>query len=128
MQNALILVAAEDSDFRMSLVFALEAEGFQLKVMGMNDIAAIAAEAQSTDFLVIEHRLTGCDGILLLQTLREQGLAHAAIVISAFVPDHLQRQIAAAGATWIEKPILGDALVTTIRGLIQTAVQEETKL
>lgn len=115
MSQVLVLVAADDPDFRTSLVFALEAEEFRVAVADIARFDVFAGDAQDAACVVIDHRPVGADGLDLLEGLRARGVATPAIVISTSNNSGFRRRIAAAGGEWIEKPLLSDALIATVR-------------
>lgn len=115
MHKLLILIVADNSDFRTSLVFVLEAEEFRVAVVETDDFDRLIEEALSADCVVIDYRLTGPDRLALLEDLRAAGVTIPSIVISSAVSPRLRQRITAAGAEWIEKPMLSDALTATVR-------------
>lgn len=110
-----ILVAADDPEFRSSLAFALEAQDYRVVSAAALDAAALAALAQGTTCIVLDHRPPALDGLGMLEALRARGIAKPVIVIASALPARAKRRIGAASGEWIEKPLLGDTLTAAVR-------------
>jgi FixJ family two-component response regulator len=110
-----VVIVDDDEALRRALRFDLELEGLSVQTYaGARDIDW---ERLPSDHacLVIDYRLAGIDGVELLKRLRSRRVMLPAIVITSHPSAILRAQISKLGATLIEKPLLGDQLIGSIR-------------
>jgi DNA-binding response OmpR family regulator len=103
-----IVIVEDDSSLLGALTFALEADGFRVDAHASAE-TVLAADAEP-DCLVIDLRLPGIDGLALIARLRERGIGAPAILITTNPDDRVRTAAAAAGATIVEKPLIGGEL------------------
>lgn len=118
---AQVLLIDDDPAVRSSIAFALEAEGFAVNALGSAAALLGLGPGARHACIVLDHRLPGVNGPELLAALRARGDRRPAIVIASHPTSRLRAQIAAAGATLIEKPLLCDALTAAIRRMVSPA-------
>lgn len=118
MSQPRIVLVDDDSSVRSALAFALGVEGFD--VVGFAGAEALLADGSARDAacLVIDQRLPRMDGLTLLARLRADGVTAPAVIITSNPSRTLAQRVEQSGASLIEKPILHDALLQTIRLLI----------
>lgn len=114
-QNWVVWVVDDDPAVRMSLKFALEMEGFVVhtfsdaqSVLRENGIGRHAS-------LVVDYRLPDTNGLDLVQRLRAKGVVAPAVMITSHPSEDLRRRAAALSVPIIEKPLLDNSLIATIR-------------
>jgi len=114
-----ILLVEDDPGVRRSLQLLLQARGYDVRAHanGATLLADPAIEAAAC--LVSDYRLTGLDGVEVLQALRAHGWSGPAILITAFGSPGLTAHAIAAGyAIVIEKPMRDQILVATVTRLM----------
>ena len=114
-----ILLVEDDPGVRRSLQLLLQARGYDVRAhaTGATLLADPAVEAALC--LVADYRLTGLDGIEVLQALRARGWSGPAILITAFASPSLTARATVAGyASVIEKPMRDQILVATLARLM----------
>lgn len=114
-----VIIVDDDPAVRASLKFSFELEGFAVEIFADADGFAAGGTVDEDQCLVIDYRLPGINGLEMLAGLRSRGCRAPAIIITSHPGRKLRDQIAAAGATLIEKPLLCDALTATVRSLLQ---------
>jgi|SRR2546425_284427 two-component system response regulator FixJ len=110
-----VLVIDDDAITRSSLKFALEIEGFAVRLYAdayelLNDTHLPAKSC-----LLIDYYMPAMNGLELLAKLRARGMSIPAIVMTGYSNCTLRDRIAAAGVPLLEKPFLGNALTERIR-------------
>ena len=116
-----ILVIDDDTAVRNSLKFALEIEGFCVRVYP--NAAELLDEKDMPDMgcLVADYHLQGMNGLELLTALRERNIRLPAILVTTYLSTTIRNRAASAGVQLIEKPLLSDTLFQSIRAaLVET--------
>ena len=114
----LLLVVDDDPAVLASLTFSLELEGFAVAAFDSGETLMAQANLANPACLVIDYRLPGIDGLLLLRALRERGETCPAVIITSNPTRTLRQRTTDAGAVLIEKPLLSDGLTVAIRRLL----------
>jgi FixJ family two-component response regulator len=115
-----VLVVDDDDAVRQSLKFALEQEGFEVRLYG--DGAQLLADVAlpPVGCLVIDLTMPGMDGIALMDRLRERHVALPAILITTpGSPCLRERALRAGFRLLIEKPLEDGALLEGITSVIR---------
>jgi DNA-binding response OmpR family regulator len=115
----LIAIVEDDLAVLNSLEFALRAEGYAVCPAKCATDAKIRQDFLSADCLVLDYALPDGTGAALLRDLRRGGLDCPAVFIASNPTPECRRQVAAAGAPLVEKPLMGGELVACIAGLIR---------
>jgi FixJ family two-component response regulator len=111
-----VLVVDDDAAVRSALKFALEVEGFDVRVYA--DSAAVLAERAlpSRACLIIDYRMPGMDGLELAEVLHARRVDLPIILISGRVNPQLRQRARKSGVTRVlEKPLSDATLVENIR-------------
>ena len=114
----LVVVLDDDDGLRAALKFALELEGFRVEDFASGEDLAARGGLDGCSCLVIDELLPGITGLETLRRLRAQGVTAPAVLITSQPKPAVQRAAEAAGVTIVEKPLLGDALVRSIRAAL----------
>jgi two-component system, LuxR family, response regulator FixJ len=117
-QKPTVLVIEDDPAVRSSLKFSLEIEGFAVQdfrtghdLLGMGDVPG-------SNCIVVDYNLPDMTGLEVLGGLRDRSVSVPAILITSDPNQNLRDRAAAVGAGVVEKPLLGDALIESIRDIV----------
>jgi FixJ family two-component response regulator len=118
-----VVIVEDDADLLRALTFAFETEGF-----GVQGYASAEALLENPllfgcSCLVLDYWLPRMNGLVLLNRLREQGCELPAVLITTSTRA-IERQAALAGVPIVDKPLLNNALVATVRRLFKGASPE----
>ncbi len=119
-----VLVVDDDAAVRAALKFALEVEGFRVRLYDGPQAVLDDPELPKRACMVVDYRMPRMDGIELVERLRARQVALPVILISARVNPQLHRLAEQTGlAGVLEKPLSGAALVDSIRSALGPPVQ-----
>ncbi|MCG7393205.1 response regulator [Microvirga sp. ACRRW] len=114
-----VLVVDDDDAVRQSLKFALEQEGFEVRLYGDGTQLLADGALPPSGCLVVDLTMPGMDGIALMDRLRERHVALPAILITTSAPPHLRELAMRAGFRLVlEKPLEDGALLEGITSVI----------
>jgi two-component system, LuxR family, response regulator FixJ len=119
--KAVVLVIDDDPAVRNSLKFALEIEGFSVRVYSTGEAVLDENDIPASGCLVADYNLPGMNGLDLLQALRHRNVKWPAILITSHPTAMIRIRAAAAGVHLIEKPLLNDTLFHSIRSALRDA-------
>jgi len=111
------VVAVVDDDMAVcsSLKFALELEGFAVRIFYSGAELLHAGNFSSCSCFVIDHRMPGMTGLELIGKLRDCNVWTPAILLVSDPNDALRARAAADAIPVVEKPLFGNILVERIR-------------
>ena len=115
---AMLLLVDDDPAVRASLKFSLELEGFAVETFDSGETLVAQEKLADPACLILDYRLPGIDGLMLLGLLRERGMTCPAVIITSNPPRSVRARASNAGAVLIEKPLLSDDLTGAVRRLI----------
>jgi two-component system, LuxR family, response regulator FixJ len=110
-----VLIIDDDPAVRNSLKFALEVEGFTVRIYHAGADLLRENEFPADGCLVIDYKLPEMNGLDLVVELRKREIYLPAILITTHPSSEVRRRAALAGVTLIEKPLLNDTLFQGIR-------------
>lgn len=111
----LVVVVDDDRAVRESLKFALEIEGLHVRVCASGQELLSDPALHQARCLILDYKMPGLDGIMVLQRLAAAGVRIPAILITSHATAGLRRLAEAAGVRHIlEKPLLGEVLLEHI--------------
>jgi len=113
-----ILVIDDDTAVRNSLKFALEIEGFSVRLYPTGAELLDEKDMPESGCLVADYHLPGMNGLDLLARLREREIGWPAILITTHPSAAVRDRAALAGVRVIEKPLLNDTLFRGIRAAL----------
>jgi two-component system, LuxR family, response regulator FixJ len=116
--KAVVLVIDDDPAVRNSLKFALEIEGFSVRVYPTGAALLAKDDMPASGCLVTDYNLPGMNGLDLLDLLRQRNIKWPAILITTHPTAVIRKRAAAAGVRLIEKPLLSDTLFHSIRSAL----------
>jgi len=120
LQPPLVCVVDDDDAVRRALEFALDLEGFAVETYGSGEALLLRSQPAVPACLVIDERLPGVSGFETLRQLQARHVDLPAILITSHPKPSIRDAAAAAGVPILEKPLLGDVLVTAIRDAMAT--------
>jgi FixJ family two-component response regulator len=113
-----VLIIDDDPAVRNSLKFSLEIEGYAVFLYPDGSHLLSKPDLPHSDCLVLDYNLPDMTGLEVLDELRERRIDAPAILITSHPNRTLQERAEAAGARIVEKPLLGDSLMDSIRDLL----------
>jgi FixJ family two-component response regulator len=109
-----VVIVEDDAAVRESLGFALRAEGFTCVEFASPAPLLAGVDLPQRACLLIDYGLLGVDGLKLLATLRQRGMAQPAILMVTNPAASVRRQAAARDIALLEKPLAIEQLIAAI--------------
>lgn len=116
--GAAVLVVDDDPALLESLKFAIELEGFRVETYHDAESLLAANALPGRGCLVIDVKLPGIDGLELVRRLRARKVKLPAVLITSNPSPSLKVLAAAVEVPIVEKPLLQDELMDTVRRLL----------
>jgi FixJ family two-component response regulator len=116
-----VVIVDDDMALLGALKFDLELEGFQVETHTAGTQLRLDGLPKDNGCLIIDYRLPGLNGVELLRRLRDRGVDLPAIIITSHPTPSLHARAAGLGGSIIEKPLLGDVLLSGIRSALAEA-------
>jgi two-component system, LuxR family, response regulator FixJ len=110
-----VLVIDDDPAILASLKFALEIEGFAVHTYPTAKALLADTTWKKWGCLVLDYNLPDGNGLDTLEQLRRRGVTMPAVLITTNPAPEIRKRAAEARVTIVEKPLLGNGLVETIR-------------
>jgi two-component system, LuxR family, response regulator FixJ len=111
-----VLIVDDDAAVRSALKFALEVEGFRVRLYDRPSAVLADQDLPDRACMVIDYRMPCIDGLELLKRLRDRRVDLPAILISGRVNDQLRGRASQSGVSCVlEKPLSDGTLVERIR-------------
>jgi two-component system, LuxR family, response regulator FixJ len=111
----IVIIIGDDLAVRNSLTFWLEVEGLTVRSYASGAELQAAGELTRCDCLVIDEKIPASSGLHLIAQLRERDFSPPAILVTSQPSPALRDQAEKAGVPIVEKPLLGNGLLDTIR-------------
>jgi two-component system, LuxR family, response regulator FixJ len=113
--SPVVIVVDDDRAVRNSLKFSLEVEGFAVRAYACAGDLLNAPIPPVCACFVVDQILPGMSGLDLISRLRARQISTPAILITTHPNAALTERAKRANIRVIEKPLLGNALVDSIR-------------
>jgi FixJ family two-component response regulator len=114
-----VLVVDDDAAVRAALKFALEVEGFRVRLYDGPEALLGDPDLPQRACLVVDYSMPGIDGIELVRRLRDRQVMLPALLISGRVNSQICRLAERSGlAGVLEKPLSDATLVDSIRSAL----------
>lgn len=110
-----IILVDDDAALTNALKFSLELEGFGVRIFTDAESVLAMDPAPDSGCLILDYGLPGIDGLELLDRLRASGVSLPAILITSNPRIALRIRAQAAEVPIVEKPLLTDALLDSVR-------------
>jgi FixJ family two-component response regulator len=114
-----VVIVDDDLAVRNSLEFSLEIEGLTVRSHASGAELLEDGDLARCDCLVIDQKLADMSGLDLIGRLRERRNSVPAILITSQPSLALRERARRAGVPIVEKPLLGNALLETIRAVVR---------
>jgi FixJ family two-component response regulator len=112
---ALVLVVDDDLAVGESLKFALEIEGFAVRICNTGEAALAHPDLLAASCILLDYKMPGMDGFALLQRLAARDVRTPVILMTAHVTPRLRQRAAAYGIHHVlEKPLFNGNLLAAI--------------
>ena len=117
--GAEILVVDDDRAFRISTAALLEAEGYRTSVAADGTGAVAALRERRFDLVILDLRMPGTDGLVLLEALRVWGHRVPVLIISGYgTIDSAVRSMHLGADDFLTKPVEPDVLMARVAELL----------
>jgi FixJ family two-component response regulator len=114
-----VLILVDDDPAVLSaLKFSLEVEGYSVRAYADGDSLLAERNFPYIGCLILDYRLPKMNGLQLLAELRKRRVTLPAVLITTPEPSVIA-QAAAAKVPIVGKPLLGSALLDTVRDLLK---------
>lgn len=117
-----VILVDDDPAVTHAMQFSFDLEGLDVRSYKDGESLLATGILPESGCLVLDQNLPGMDGLALLERLRANGVRLPAILITTNPRTALRDRAAAAGVPIIEKPLLTDALLTTVRTALSRPV------
>jgi len=117
-----VLIVEDEQHLADGLRFNLEAEGYQVQVVGTGEAAleVLTAQAPPPDVVVLDVMLPGIDGFTVMSEMRGSGQFIPTLILTARGhPDDVLQGFAAGADDYLAKPFDLAILMARIRGLLR---------
>lgn len=112
-----VIIVDDDEAVLNALQFSLELDGFAVQTFADGRALLDRPEVAARACLVIDYHMPALNGLELLGSLRDRGIAAPAILITADVSDIVRQRATLFGVLVVEKPALDD-LSEKVRDLL----------
>ena len=114
-RRPVVVVVDDDIAVCNSLKFSLQLEGFVVRAYRSSAELLDANDLDACDCFVIDQKMPDLTGMQLIEQLRRRQISAPAILIVGRPTVTLAAQAAKNGIPLVEKPLLGNMLLTKIR-------------
>jgi two-component system response regulator FixJ len=121
--SAEVLVVDDDAALNEALKFAMELEGLSVETYPDAESLLGLKSFPEHGCIVIDVNLPGINGLELLRRLRARKVTLPVVLITSNPPPLLRIRAAAADVPIVEKPLLRDELIDTVRTLLAPAAE-----
>jgi len=121
-KGLIVIVIGDDPAVRNSLKFWLEVEGLTVRSYASGAELLAAGDLTRCDCLVIDENFPAISGLNLIAQLRDRDFSAPAILVTSQSSLSLRNQADKAGVPIVEKPLLGNGLLETIRHVTRSTL------
>jgi two-component system, LuxR family, response regulator FixJ len=114
-RRPIVAVVDDDPAVSISLKFALELEGFAVRIFGSGAEFLEAGNADECDCVVVDHKMPDMSGLELIEKLHDREVLTPAILLVSNPNAAVSARAARGAIPVVEKPLFGNALVERIR-------------
>ena len=115
-----VLVVDDDQAVRESLKFALEVEGFSVRICAGGEALLAHPDLRSAACILLDFRMPVMDGLSVLRQLAARGSRVPVILMTVHATRSLRQQATAAGVRHVlEKPLFNGGLMDAIHDVLE---------
>jgi FixJ family two-component response regulator len=114
----LVFLIEDDEAVRASMCVLLEASGYCVRDFPSAEQFLAEADGRQARCIITDYHLPGMTGIDLVETLRAQGVATPAIIVSANGKDLIARASRAGITAVLRKPMAAEALIQWLEQIV----------
>jgi two-component system response regulator FixJ len=114
----LVFLIEDDEAVRASMRVLLEASGYSVRDFPSAEQLLAEADARQARCIITDYHLPGMTGIDLVETLRAQGVATPAIIVSANGKALIARASRAGITAVLRKPMAAEALIQWLEQIV----------
>ena len=115
-----ILVIDDDTSQRRVLEYNLQEEGYEVQAASSGEEGLYLFGQSRPDLVITDMKMSGMDGLMVLQSVKERSPETLVIIITAFGTVDLAKNAMKAGADdYITKPFNRDELRLTVKKALQ---------
>ncbi|MCP1212008.1 response regulator transcription factor [Acetobacter okinawensis] len=115
-----VLLVEDDGRIAEEIVGELTGRGFNVHHEETGNAGLDAALKAEADVMVVDRLLPGCDGLSVIETMRQQGIRIPVLVLSALsAVDDRVTGLKAGGDDYLTKPFAMEELVARIEALLR---------
>ena len=114
-KRPIVAVVDDDPAVCSSLKFALELEGFAVRIFGSGAELLQAGNVDGCNCVVVDHKMPDMSGLELIEKLHGRNVLTPAILLVSNPNAAISARAARGAIPVVEKPLFGDALVERIR-------------
>lgn len=116
-----VYLVDDDPAVLNSLTFLLGMEGFAVRAFQSGEALLSGSSPSGGTCLVIDYHLPGLDGLEVVASMRANGSAIPAVLITSHPPASVRERAAQAHVPIVEKPFIGNAVVAAIHDAMAIA-------
>jgi len=117
-----ILLVEDDPAVRRTLHLLLQAQGYLIRAYASGSALLADDSTLDADGMVADYMLPDMDGLDILKGLRTKGWTGAALLITGFPSDQLDKEARSCGfAEMVVKPLLGQSLAASMERALAEA-------
>ncbi len=114
----LVFLIEDDEAVRASMRTLLEASGYCVKDFPTAEQLLAEEDARQARCIITDYHLPGISGLDMIETLRAQGVATPAIIVSGNGKDLVARASRAGVAAVLRKPMAAEALIQWLEQIV----------
>lgn len=114
-KRPIVAVVDDDPAVCSSLKFALELEGFAVRIFGSGAELLQAGNVDGCSCVVVDHKMPDMSGLEVIEKLHTRNVLTPAILLVSNPNAAISARAAKGAIPVVEKPLFGNALVERIR-------------
>jgi len=113
-ERGCVVIVEDDAAVCKALAFAFGTHDIPVRCYASAEDLLADDSLSDVCHLILDYKLPNMNGLELLRELKKRGLGAPAVIIATSPPAAVRAAAAAAGATLVEKPLLGEELYDSV--------------